>query len=83
MNPNCWQPVTSCFSTVLTGQSDGFIAAGSQVGFNSPSWAGAARVEAFDVNHFQEFDTNSSKMQEVFGDIWNGINGGYFQTDHR
>ena len=80
MNPSCWQPVTYCFSTVLTGKSDGFIAAGSQAGFNSPSWAGAARVEAFDVNHFQEFDTNSSVMQGTFAAVFNGDYGGYFQT---
>jgi pimeloyl-ACP methyl ester carboxylesterase len=79
-NPSCWQPVTRCVSTVLTGQSDGFIAAGSQAGFNSPSWAGAALVEAFDVSHFQELDVNNAEMQRRFAQIWNGDHGGYFLT---
>ena len=80
MNPNCWQPVTTCSSIVLTGQSDGFIPAGSQTGLNSTSWAGAKPVEAFDVNHFQELDVTNSKMQQIFAAIWNGEHGSYFTT---
>ena len=80
MNPSCWQPVTTCIWTVLTGKSDGFIPAGSQAGFNSPSWDGAARVEAFDVSHFQEFDVNNAVMQQRFAEVWNGNHGPYFLT---
>ena len=83
MNPSCWQSVTTCTSVVLTGQSDGFIPAGSQAGLNSPSWVGAVRIEAFDVSHFQEIDVSNAKMQALFAEVWNGNHGDYFQTDFR
>ena len=78
-NPNCWQPVTTCIWTVLTGKSDGFIPAGSQAGFNSPSWDGAARVEAFDVSHFQEIDVTNGTMQTTLNNIFD-TQGTYFFT---
>jgi hypothetical protein len=80
---SCWQTRTNCFTSQLTGKSDGFIAANSQTGFSSTSWAGVPQVEALGVNHFEEIDVNNAEMQRKFDAIFRGEKGSYFQTDKR
>jgi pimeloyl-ACP methyl ester carboxylesterase len=79
---SCWQTRTSCFNSQLNGKSDGFIAANSQTGFNSTSWAGVPKIEALGVNHWEEVDANNSVMQSKFAEIFdNPLT--YFSTNRR
>jgi hypothetical protein len=79
---SCWQTRTSCNTSQLTGKSDGFIAANSQTGFGSTSWAGVPNVEALGVNHFEEIDANNAVMQTKFAQIFDS-QGTYFFTNRR
>jgi pimeloyl-ACP methyl ester carboxylesterase len=79
---SCWQTRTNCFTSQLTGKSDGFIAANSQTGFSSTSWAGVPQVEALGVNHFEEIDVNNGVMQTKFAQIFDDSRT-YFFTNRR
>ena len=79
---SCWQTRTNCFTSQLTGKSDGFIAATSQTGFNSASWVGVPQVEALGVNHFEEIDVNNAVMQSKFAQIFDDPLT-YFSTGRR
>jgi hypothetical protein len=79
---SCWQTRTTCFLSQLTGQSDGFIAANSQTGFGSTSWAGVPNVEALGVNHLEEIDANNGVMKSKFEQIFDSP-GTYFFTNRR
>jgi hypothetical protein len=79
---SCWQTRTSCFTSELNGQSDGFIPANSQTGVRSTSWLGVSQIEAFGVNHLEEIDVNNGVMQTKFAQIFDN-QGTYFFTNRR
>ena len=72
---NTFQQCYTSFSGV-NGQSDGFIKASSQSGYNS-GWANnSTRIEAQGVNHL-EMGTDAT-MQGIYNDIFNGNRGDSF-----
>lgn len=78
---NTYQQCNTTYSGV-NGQSDGFIKASSQSGYNS-GWANnSTRIEAQEVNHL-EMGTHF-RMGQIYNDIFNGFGvDGFFATPSR
>jgi pimeloyl-ACP methyl ester carboxylesterase len=60
----------------VNGQSDAFIRASSQIGYNSAWSNNATKIEARTVNHFE------MNRHPVMRDIFNGIFAGGYQVDN-
>jgi pimeloyl-ACP methyl ester carboxylesterase len=73
----CYQYATYyyCYNyySPVNGQSDGFIKAPSQTGYNSDWSNNATRIEAFGVNHIEMLD--NEKVADIFRDIFDGRRG--------
>ena len=60
------------------GQSDGFIKAPSQAGFNAPWANGAYREEAYGVNHLEM--KKHPRMAEIYNQAFDGAYGESFRV---
>jgi hypothetical protein len=86
VNMSCQQQntYTQCYTyySSVNGQSDAFIKAPSQQGFNSTWSNNATKIEAPEVNHLEMKKHNT--MRDIYNDIFDGNRGGlFFQTPRR
>jgi hypothetical protein len=71
---------TQCdtYNSSVNGQSDAFIKAASQSGYNSTWSNNATRIEAIGVNHLEM--RNHARMETIYREIFEGQHGDFFIT---
>lgn len=80
----CYGPSLYCYTyySPINGQSDGFIKAPSQTGYNSDWSNNATKIEALGVNHLEML--GNDKVAIIFRRIFdNEVGSPFFQTDKR
>jgi pimeloyl-ACP methyl ester carboxylesterase len=75
--------VTYYYYSPVNGQSDAFIKAPSQTGYNSPWSSNAVSIEAKGVNHAEMLDND--KIKDILNRIFDGLEGdrSFFPTARR
>ncbi len=80
---NSFSWVTTTYYSPVNGQSDAFIKAPSQTGYNSDWSNNATKIEALGVNHIEMLDND--KIKDILNRIFDGLEGdrSFFPTARR